>query len=176
MLTKILAFFPPAMLQANRTISNEEIDPKYKNLVTLYRDVKFSLMTKNQAEYYFNKALETCSTMEAKLASQAPKGHLKQNLLKNICITLYYLTAGMSIFVLAAEFTFKFGFLPKNIFFQGFLMLYICCVTFFGLFSLHVSNYNLMQKGLTQPESLLNSSKMLTSLVTPISFNYLNIC
>jgi hypothetical protein len=41
---------------------------------------------------------------------------------------------------------------------------------------LHVSNYNLMQKGLTQPESLLNSSKMLTSLVTPISFNYLNIC
>ena len=105
------------MLQANRTIPNEEIDPKYKNLVTLYRDVKFSLMTKNQAEYYFNKSLETCSTMEAKLASQAPKGQLKQNLLKNICITLYYLTAGMSMFVLAAEFTFKFGFLPKNIFF-----------------------------------------------------------
>ncbi len=74
MLTKILAFFPPATLQANRTIPGDEIDPKYKNLVTLYRDVKFSLMTKNQAEYYFNKALETCSTMEAKLASQAPKG------------------------------------------------------------------------------------------------------
>jgi hypothetical protein len=80
MITKILAFFPPAMLQASRTIASDDIDPKYNNLITLYRDVKFSFMTKTQADHYFDKAVATCNTMEANLASTAPKGQLRQNL------------------------------------------------------------------------------------------------
>jgi len=61
MINKILGLFPPAILQANRQVLNGEIDPKYKNLVRLYRDVKFSLIKKNQAEYDFNKSLSKCS-------------------------------------------------------------------------------------------------------------------
>ena len=45
------------------------------------------------------------------------KTGLVENFTKSTCICFFYITCAFTIFVLLAEFTFKFGFLPKNVIF-----------------------------------------------------------